>query len=101
MIPMGRANYRLVDPKERVRELTWALVDERIENAQWSELQKLLTDSVDARGAYIEAIQLHSDLLFHFKNQQANDAKQEKETPILGSLESKDAIAAPAIGIGG
>ena len=100
MIPMGRANIRPVDPSERVRELTWAMVDEQIEDNQWSELQKLLTDNTAARLAYIEAIQLHTDLLFHFRDPQTDESTKKQETPILGSLGGSAAIAAPTMEVG-
>lgn len=97
---MGRANIQPADSADRVRELTWAMVDENLEDSQWSELQKLLTDSSSARFAYIEAMQLHTDLLFHFQDQHKGESKKDPDTPILGSIEASTAITSPTMGIG-
>jgi hypothetical protein len=95
VIPMGRAFSRPADSTERVRELTWAVVDDHIEDAEWNELQKLLTDSAESRLAYIEAIQLHTDLLFHFK-EQSGDSNKESD-PVLGFLGNAAGIESPMV----
>lgn len=101
MIPMGRANYRNANPIERVRELTWALVDDHIEDTEWRELQKLLTDSAEARFAYIEAMQLHTDLLFHFRDQLADEAGVKSGTTVLSFLGDSGAMRTPTMEVGG
>lgn len=92
MIPMGRANF---NPADRVRELTWAMVDDHITDAEWSELQQHLANSAESRLAYIEAIQLHTDLLFHFKQDRPASSKQEPNT-VLGFL-GTSAVESPLV----
>ena len=99
MIPMGRVNYRSLDPVERVRELTWALVDDHIEDADWTELQKLLTDSPESRLAYLEAMQLHTDLLYRFKDQQ-DDGSIKQETTVLSFLGDSGTMQTPTLEVG-
>ena len=96
MIPMGREYSRSSDPTNRVQELTWAMVDDHLADAEWSELQKLLTDSAESRHAYIDAIQLHTDLLFHFQNQSAREVLPvEESTPVLGFLGDPVPVESP------
>jgi hypothetical protein len=49
-------------PAQRVHELTEKLVDQSILDAEWSELQALLTNSAEGRRAYIEPALLRADL---------------------------------------
>lgn len=99
MIPMGSADQQMTDPNERVLELTWALVDDHLEEAAWNELQKSLVDSAAARQAYIQAMQLHTDLLFHYKDQRPADSTQ--GTPsILGCLGDSTAMTFPTLEVG-
>ncbi|MEX2168026.1 MAG: hypothetical protein WD851_01835 [Pirellulales bacterium] len=97
---MGRLNYRPADPTERVREITWALVDDHIKDAEWSELQTLLTDSTKARLAYIEAMQLHTDLLYHFKDRQADGAGGKPRTTVLSFLSDSGTMNTPTFEVG-
>ena len=55
-------------PRNRVRELTWAMIDQYLPDATWSELEALLERDSDARKEYIEAMQLHADLSFMHAN---------------------------------
>jgi hypothetical protein len=76
---------------DRTHELTWALLDERITDAEMSELVALLRSDKAARESYIRCIQLHSDLAFHFAPPQ--DAKPAKQsTRVLGFLGSNPLI---------
>jgi hypothetical protein len=47
---------------ERAHELTGKLVEERIQDAEWQELDVLLGRCAEAREAYIEEIFLHAYL---------------------------------------
>jgi hypothetical protein len=49
--------------RERVQELTWALLDEQITDDEKSLLDTLLLSDDNARRHYMECIQLHTDLL--------------------------------------
>ena len=52
--------------QERVQELTWALVDDQINDDEVQFLESLMLSDDKARGTYIECIQLHADLMSHF-----------------------------------
>jgi hypothetical protein len=90
---MGRANF---SPTDRVRELTWAMVDDFITDAEWSELQQHLNNSAEARLAYIEAIQLHSDLLYHFKEPPLSDSESNTSS-VLGFLGDPGSVSSPLV----
>ncbi len=63
MIAMGRMKHQ---PVERVLELTDKVVDERIPETEWSELQALLTNSAEGRRTYVEVMLLQSGLYHQF-----------------------------------
>ena len=60
-----------IDPtrscNERVQELTWALLDEQISDDEMSLLDNLLLSDDAARRRYIDCVQLHTDLMQHFR----------------------------------
>lgn len=64
MISMGRMKHQ---PAKRVLELTDKMVDERIPEAEWSELQALLTNSAEGRRTYVEVMLLQASLHYLFK----------------------------------
>jgi hypothetical protein len=70
--------------QERVQELTWALVDDQINDDDMRFLESLMLSDDKARGTYIECIQLHADLVSHFaaKDAQASPGK----SPVLSFL---------------
>jgi hypothetical protein len=70
-------------PIPRVHELTWALVDEQITDAQMEELEALLLGDSIARDAYVRCMQLHADLSTEFKKP---TQPATKPTPVLGFL---------------
>jgi hypothetical protein len=73
--------------KDRVEELTWALVDEQIREDELPLLESLLLSDELARHAYIECMQMHSDLISHFARSSANaTAKSGTGTQVLGNL---------------
>jgi hypothetical protein len=51
---------------ERVQELTWALLDEQINDDEFHLLENLLLSDEKARDSYIGCVQLHSELIAHF-----------------------------------
>jgi hypothetical protein len=52
--------------RERVQELTWALLDEAITEDEKSLLDTLLLSDDTARRCYLECVMLHADLLANF-----------------------------------
>jgi hypothetical protein len=70
---------------DRTRELTWALLDEHITDAEMTELQQLLRTDKTARESYVRCVQLHAELAWHF-TRPAKGASVAKGTPILGFL---------------
>lgn len=49
-----------------VQELTWMLMDDRLEPSQLEMLEQLLKENATARQTYLECVQLHVDLKDHF-----------------------------------
>jgi hypothetical protein len=70
---------------DRTHELTWALLDESITDAELSELEQLLRTDKTARESYTRCMQLHAELAWHFAPP-AKDASVPKGVPILGFL---------------
>jgi hypothetical protein len=52
--------------QERVRELSWALLDQYASDDDISLLDSLLLADDEARKIYLECVQMHSDLMIHF-----------------------------------
>src|SRR3954452_10729831 len=74
---------------DRVQELTWALLDEQINEDEFHLLDNLLLSDEKARGAYIGCVQLHVDLMSHFAAMPAGaGAKVGSGSKILGFLNS-------------
>lgn len=51
---------------EQVQTLTWALIDDQIDEADWKELESLLSTDAEARATYVQCVQMHVDLQTHF-----------------------------------
>jgi hypothetical protein len=51
---------------DRVQELTWALLDEQMNDDDLHLLDNLLLSDDKARQSYIGCVQLHADLMAHF-----------------------------------
>jgi hypothetical protein len=58
------ADDRLIS--DRVQELTWALLDEQINDDEFVLLDNLLLSDEKARKSYVGCVQLHADLMSHF-----------------------------------
>ena len=72
---------------ERVRELTWALLDEQITEDEMALLDSLLLSDDTARSIYIECVYLHSDLAARFGTQPAPaNTTIAAKSPVLGFL---------------
>jgi hypothetical protein len=75
---------------ERVQELTWALLDEQINDDEFLLLDNLLLSDEKARGSYVGCVQLHTDLLLHFAAATASPtAKSGSGAQILGFLNAE------------
>jgi hypothetical protein len=74
---------------DRTQELTWALVDNCIDGQEFAELEDRLMNEVSARKAYLDCIQLHSELTDYFAAPKGGSAPSRlAKTPILGFLGS-------------
>jgi len=74
---------------ERTQELTWALVDEQINDDEMRLLDSLLLSDDGARDTYIACMQLHSDLVHHHAEPaKANPTPTTGQSPVLGFLAS-------------
>lgn len=47
---------------DKVADLTWLLLDRTINDAQMTQLDRLLRNSRDARDRYLKCVQIHMDL---------------------------------------
>ena len=66
-----RGDFSAAGPDEgvisdRVQELTWALLDEQMNDDEFILLENLLLADDKARGTYLGCTQLHADLMAHF-----------------------------------
>ncbi len=74
---------------DRVQELTWALLDEQINDDEFMLLDNLLLSDEKARGSYIGCVQLHTELMSYFAALPAeSDSKVGSRSQILGFLNS-------------
>jgi hypothetical protein len=74
---------------DRVQELTWTLLDEQIQDDEFTLLENLLLSDEKARGTYIGCVQLHSELMSHFAALPAKTGpKAASGSQILGFLNS-------------
>ncbi len=82
---------------DRTHELTWALLDEHISDAEMTELEQLLRTDKTARESYVRCMQLHAELAWQFTSSaQKSSPALPKGTPILGFLNAD----LPNLGIG-
>jgi hypothetical protein len=74
---------------DRVPELTWALLDEQINDDEFILLDNLLLSDEKARGSYLGCVQIHADLISHFAAMPAETGSKIGSGPrILGFLNS-------------
>ena len=87
-------------PIGRVHELTWALLDEQITEAEMIELEGFLRDDKTARDAYVRCVQMHVDLTLQFNPQAVPQfTPPGAKMPILGMLaEGLPQISTPPVG---
>src|SRR5262245_30023115 len=71
---------------ERVQELTWALVDEQISDDEMRLLDNLLLSDDEARQTYVDCVQLHTDLMYHFREPSEKNSPRTGKSLVLGFL---------------
>ena len=72
--------------RERVQELTWALLDEQITDDEMSLLDNLLLSDDAARKRYVECVQLHVGLISHYAKPTEKTGAVGARSPVLGFL---------------
>jgi len=78
---------------DRVQELTWALLDEQINDDEFILLDNLLLSDEKARESYIGCVQLHTELMSHFAVPRGKtDSKIGGESPVLGFLNADSTL---------
>jgi hypothetical protein len=73
---------------DRVQELTWALLDEQINDDEFILLDNLLLSDEKARGSYLGCVQLHADLMAHFAVPTGKAGTPGAGSTVLGFLNS-------------
>src|SRR5688572_13093227 len=82
---------------ERVQELTWALLDEQINDDEFKLLDNLLLADEKARSSYVDCVQLHAGLMSHFAALPAKTgSKAGSGSQILGFLNSGAPVGLPS-----
>ncbi len=78
---------------ERVRELTWALLDEQINDDEFDLLENLLLSDAKARDSYLGCVQLHAGLGAYFAESPTGVATKTAANPqVLGFLSAESAL---------
>jgi hypothetical protein len=72
------------DQLDRVHELSWGLLDERLNGEEMAELEDLLQNDPTARESYIRCAQLHAELASYFAP--AHNSGTAAKSPVLGFL---------------
>ena len=78
---------------DRVQELTWALLDEQINDDEFVLLDNLLLSDEKARGSYLGCVQLHADLMAHFAVPAGKVGTPVAGAPVLGFLNADSPLA--------
>lgn len=86
--PKNTSKSKKADPvvSERVQELTWALMDEQINDDEVRLLDNLLLSDDQARETYIGCVQLHADLAQHFRQPTGQTPTRTGKSLVLGFL---------------
>jgi hypothetical protein len=80
-----KADDRVIS--DRVQELTWALLDEQINDDEFDLLGNLLLSDENSRSAYLGCVQLHAELISHFAVPTGPAATNSENAPrVLGFL---------------
>jgi hypothetical protein len=74
--------------QERVQELTWSMLDEQLADDEFRLLDNLLLSDDKARRTYLGCVQLHTDLIHHFRQPAATGAAG--ISPLLISVNAEE-----------
>jgi hypothetical protein len=78
---------------DRVQELSWAVIDEQINDDEFHLLDNLLLSDEKARSTYLGCAQLHADLMSYFAVPSAEAAKNlASNSQVLGFLNAGSPI---------
>ena len=71
---------------EETEALIWDLLDDRLDDASFERLARMLETNPSVRTRYIESLQLHVDLQEHFGRQALEAQQQPSGTVVLPDL---------------
>ena len=71
---------------EETEALIWDLLDDRLDDASFERLSRMLETNPSVRTRYIESLQLHVDLQEHFGRQALEAKQQASGTAVLPDL---------------
>lgn len=71
---------------EETEALIWDLLDDRLDDASFERLARMLETNPSVRTRYIESLQLHIDLQEHFGRQSLEAKQQGGGTAVLPDL---------------
>jgi hypothetical protein len=84
---------------DRIQELTWALLDEQINDDEFNLLDTLLLSDEKARETYLGCTQLHADLMAHFAGPtEATRSQTPTALPVLGFLTGDSSLGLQSSG---
>lgn len=73
--------------REEVSELTWRLIDDELETAQFERLEGYLRDSDEARKLYVEHVWLHSELIWYYQGDRIRERTMKMfDDPLLNEM---------------
>lgn len=72
---------------EKVQTLTWALIDEHINENEQGELEQLLKTDAEARATYVECVQMHVELQSYFSESSKSDPTKQPGTATMPPLD--------------
>ncbi|HEY4232098.1 MAG TPA: hypothetical protein VGM76_01610 [Lacipirellulaceae bacterium] len=72
-------------PEDTVSALSWSALDEQVTEDEIRLLDTLLLSDEAARETYLDCVRLHTDLLFHFREQE-QPASAAAKSHVLGFL---------------
>jgi predicted Zn-dependent protease len=78
---------------DRVQELSWALLDEQMNDDEFMLLENLLLADEKARETYVGCTRLHADLMAHFAVPTGvTGSKPANDSPVLGFLSGDSSL---------
>ncbi len=76
---LGQEDDQLLDEAEK---LIWALLDERLEDADTKRLEELLQENERVRSRYLQISQMHANLYEHY----GQGTQSTEKSPVLAFL---------------